>query len=48
MWKKEEYLWLYRPDLEKYIFLELFFGKADKWIINLVSKNKENFLKDKI
>lgn len=34
--------------MEKFIFLELFFGKSDKWEISLVTKNKENFLKEKI
>ena len=48
MRKTDEYLRLYRPDVEKFIFLELFFGKSDKWSIQIVSKKNENFLKEKI
>ncbi len=48
MRKSEDYIRLYRPDMEKFMFLELFFGKSDIWRVNLVTKNKENFLKEKI
>jgi hypothetical protein len=34
--------------MEKYIFLELFFGKSDTWKIQIVPKKKETFLKEKI
>ncbi len=33
MRKKEDYSRLYKPDMEKYIFLELFFGKSEPWEI---------------
>ncbi len=48
MRKSDDYAKLYRPDMERFMFLELYFGKSESWKVNLVTKHKETFLKEKI
>lgn len=48
MRRKEEYLKLYRPDFERFIFLELFFGNSEKWQVQIIHRSAVDFLKEKI
>lgn len=39
---------LYRPSIERIIFLDLFIKQAETWRVQIVTKNKEEFIKHKI